>query len=110
MSAKRTVLGSPAYMSPEQIQGEAVGPQSDFYSLGAVLHELLTGRRLFDGPNDFAVFERQVGEQPRPVRDLRSDVPEKLDALVLQIPAKRPENRPADALALHAAELPWGPR
>ena len=98
-----TILGSPAYMSPEQIRAATVGPQSDFYSLGVVLHELLTGRRLFDGPTDFAIFERHISEQPPSARDLRSEVPEELDALVLRMLSKRAEDRPADAVALHTA-------
>jgi serine/threonine protein kinase len=97
-----TILGSPAYMSPEQIRGAAIGPQSDFYSLGLVLHEMLTGRRLFDGHTDFAIFEQHVNEPPSPLRDHRQDVPAELDALVLRMLAKRAEDRPADAIGLHA--------
>lgn len=97
-----TVLGSPAYMSPEQIRGATVGPQSDFYSLGVVLYELLTGIRLFDGPTEFVIFERHINEQPGPSRDHRGDVPEELDDLVLRMLAKRAEDRPADATGLHA--------
>lgn len=100
-----TALGSPAYMSPEQIRGAAIGPQSDFYSLGLIAHELLTGRRLFEGTTDFAVFERHVSEPATSIRVDRPDVPEGLDALVLRMLAKRAEDRPSDATDLHAALL-----
>jgi serine/threonine protein kinase len=89
-------------MSPEQIRGAAIGPHSDFYSLGLVLHEMLSGRRLFDGETDFAVFEQHVNEPPTSIRDRRTDVPGELDALVLRMLAKRAEDRPAEAIDLHA--------
>ncbi len=97
-----TAIGTPAYMSPEQIRGATVGPQSDFYSLGLVPHEMLTGRRPFDGETDYAVFEQHVNEPPPPIRDARGDVPDALDALVARMLAKRAEDRPADAIGLHA--------
>ncbi|GAA4227928.1 serine/threonine protein kinase PkaE [Actinomadura meridiana] len=106
-------LGTPSYMSPEQVRGAAVGPQSDFYSLGLVVHETLTGRRLFEGTTDYAVFEQQINDPPPPVRDRRDDVPAGLDALVLRMLSKRAEDRPSDAPGLHAelvryaADLPF---
>jgi tRNA A-37 threonylcarbamoyl transferase component Bud32 len=98
-----TAIGTPAYMSPEQIRGATVVPQSDFYSLGLILHEMLTGERLFQGQTDYAVFERHVNETPPSVREHRHDVPADLDALVLRLLAKRAEDRPADAIELHDA-------
>ncbi|RKS73188.1 serine/threonine protein kinase [Actinomadura pelletieri DSM 43383] len=96
------LLGTPSYMSPEQVRGAAVGPQSDFYSLGLVLHEMLTGSRLFDGSTEYAVLEQQVNEPPSPVRAHREDVPAELDALILRMLSKRAEDRPSDAVGLHA--------
>ncbi|GAA1311845.1 hypothetical protein Psi02_72130 [Planotetraspora silvatica] len=105
-----TVLGTPAYMSPEQIRAATVGPQSDFYALGLVLHEILTGHRLFDGPTEFAIFERQVNEAPRPIRESRPEVPAELDRLVLRLLAKRAEDRPAHAEEIYSALVPFAPR
>lgn len=100
-----TILGTPAYMSPEQIRGAAIGPQSDFYSLGLVLHELLTGTQLFSGQTEFSVFEQHINQPATPVSRYRQDVPEALDALILRMLAKRPEDRPSEALALHTELL-----
>lgn len=90
------LLGTPAYMSPEQIQRGQAGPQSDLYALGCVLHEMLTGRQLFTGPTEYAVFEKQVKERPPTV----TGVPRELARLVDDLLEKRPECRPADAGAL----------
>ncbi|GAA3813259.1 serine/threonine protein kinase PkaE [Sphaerisporangium flaviroseum] len=102
-----TVLGTPAYMSPEQIRGAALGPQSDLYSLGLVLHELLTGLRMFDGRTEYDIFDRQVNEPASPVRLQRPEVPEDLDRLVLSLLEKRAENRPAQAKEVHDCLLPF---
>jgi len=100
-----TVLGTPAYMSPEQILGATVGPQSDIYALGLVLHELLTGRRVFDGTTDYQIFERQVNEPAPPVSAFRPDVPAELDRLVLRMLNKRAEERPKDAAEVYESLL-----
>ncbi|MBX6168248.1 MAG: serine/threonine protein kinase, partial [Thermobispora bispora] len=102
-----TILGTPAYMSPEQVRGATVGPQSDLYALGLVLHELLTGRRLYDGPSEYRIFERQVNETAPPVRDRRPEVPPELDRLVLQLLEKRAENRPSQARLVYDRLLPF---
>ncbi|WP_245651613.1 serine/threonine-protein kinase [Streptosporangium amethystogenes] len=100
-----TILGTPLYMSPEQVRGAAVTPQSDLYSLGLILHEMLTGERVFDGESEYHIFDRQVNEAAPSLRDYRSDVPAELDRLVLQLLAKRAEDRPARAETLHTALL-----
>ncbi|MCC5574202.1 MULTISPECIES: serine/threonine-protein kinase [Microtetraspora] len=105
------ILGTPAYMSPEQIQRGVAGPKSDLYALGCVLHEMLTGKPLFTGPTEYAVFDKQVKERPPSV----PDVPAELARLVAELLEKDPENRPADASALYerlqpfAVELPMLP-
>ncbi|WP_067169652.1 serine/threonine-protein kinase [Microtetraspora niveoalba] len=97
------ILGTPAYMSPEQIQRGVAGPKSDLYALGCVLHEMLTGKPLFTGPTEYAVFDKQVKEQPPSV----PDVPAELDRLIAELLEKQPENRPADAATLYERLQPF---
>jgi eukaryotic-like serine/threonine-protein kinase len=91
------ILGTPAYMSPEQIQHGDTEPRSDMYSLGCVLHEMLTGRQLFTGPTDYVVFEKQVKERPPTIPGL----PEPLAELLAQLLEKQPDDRPEDANELY---------
>ncbi|WP_370950196.1 serine/threonine-protein kinase [Amycolatopsis sp. cg5] len=91
------ILGTPAYMAPEQIQRGSAGPHSDLYALGCLLHEMLTGQPLFSGPTAYAVFERHVKERPTPVRG----VPAGLNALIGGLLEKDPARRPASALAVY---------
>ena len=102
-----TLLGTPSYMSPEQVQGATLGPQSDLYTLGLVMHELLTGQRLFDGRTEYEVFHRQVNEPAPSVRTTRPEVPEEIDRLVLRLLEKHPADRPADAVEVCRALLPF---
>ncbi|GLX00166.1 serine/threonine-protein kinase [Microtetraspora sp. NBRC 16547] len=97
------ILGTPAYMSPEQIQRGVAGPKSDLYALGCVLHEMLTGKPLFTGPTEYAVFDKQVKELPPSV----PDVPVELDRLIAELLEKQPENRPADAVTLYERLQPF---
>ncbi|MFI6392093.1 serine/threonine-protein kinase [Nonomuraea sp. NPDC050547] len=91
------ILGTPAYMAPEQIQRGLADPRSDLYSLGCVLHEMLTGRQLFTGPTDYVVFEQQVKESPPEIPGL----PPELAAILAALLEKTPESRPADAATLY---------
>ncbi|MFI9172171.1 protein kinase domain-containing protein [Streptomyces lincolnensis] len=92
-----TPIGSPAYMAPEQAMGGAVGPYTDLYALGVVLHELLSGDVPFAGSTALGVLHRHLYEPPLPVRRIRPEVPEPLEALVLRLLAKDPQHRPASA-------------
>jgi len=107
LTSTGTTVGTPSYMSPEQIRGATVGPQSDLYSLGLILHEMLTGRCVFEGTTSFAIFERQVNEPPPSIRAVRPDVPVELERLVLRMLAKRAEDRPARAEDVYHAILPF---
>ncbi|MYT29371.1 serine/threonine-protein kinase [Streptomyces sp. MspMP-M5] len=102
-------IGSPAYMAPEQAMGGAVGPYTDLYALGVLLHELLSGQVPFAGSTALGVLHRHLHEEPVPVRRLRPDVPEPLEALVLHLLRKDPRARPADAQEVYAALAPLLP-
>jgi len=88
-----SAMGSPYYMSPEQIQGKEVSFHSDMYSLGVVLYELLTGGRPFSGQNIEALMQKIIQEEPPPPSSLRADLPKALDALVLRALKKDPQQR-----------------
>ncbi|MFB7918633.1 protein kinase [Streptomyces sp. NPDC056061] len=102
-------IGSPAYMAPEQAMGGAVGPYTDLYALGVLLHELLSGEVPFAGTTALGVLHRHLHEPPPPVRRVRPDVPEPLEALVLRLLAKDPQHRPADAQEVYAYLAPLLP-
>ncbi|MEV4093359.1 serine/threonine-protein kinase [Streptosporangium saharense] len=97
------IVGTPAYMAPEQIQSGVVGPRSDLYALGCVIHEMLTGEQLFTGPTEYAVFERQVKERPPAV----GGVPADLNRLIQDLLEKDPERRPSGAEVLYERLQPF---
>ncbi|RAG82099.1 hypothetical protein DN069_29315 [Streptacidiphilus pinicola] len=96
-------LGTPSYMSPEQIDGQEVDVRSDQYSLGCLLHELLTGRTPFVGDSPFAVMNQHLSKEPAPPSALNPRVPPAVDTLTLRLLAKAPADRFASMDALIAA-------
>ncbi|MFO0804778.1 MAG: protein kinase [Gemmataceae bacterium] len=91
------VVGTPAYMSPEQARGNKVDPRSDLFSLGGLLYRLCTGKLPFNGPNTMAVLMALGTEEPPPIRSLNPAVPESLAELIHQLLAKPVDARPQSA-------------
>ena len=96
------VVGTPAYMAPEQVRGEGVGPPADVYGVGGLIFRCLAGRAPFEGSHPLAVLAKVIVEPVTALRDLRADVPPGLAELVDRLLAKDPRERPADARALEA--------
>ncbi len=86
-------LGTPLYMSPEQVQGHAVDHRSDIYSFGVTCFHLLAGEPPFRGTSAFDVALKHVQEQPRQLSGLRPDLPAELCGMVHKMMAKKPEER-----------------
>jgi serine/threonine protein kinase len=88
------VFGSPHYIAPEQARRSAGAvPQSDLYSLGVVLYELLVGRLPFDDPSPAALALKHIGEPPPPPRQLNPDLSPAVEAVLLKALRKAPEER-----------------
>ena len=92
-----TVLGTSAYMSPEQALGQPADARSDIYSLGCVLYEMLTGEPPFTAEVSAAVLHQHVRVEPKPARERNPAIPPALGALVMQMLAKSPNDRPQTA-------------
>ena len=90
------VLGTPAYMAPEQARASQVGPPADFYAMGVMLYESLTGQLPFDGAADEVLYAKQQG-RPRPPSEIVAGVPDDLGALCLDLLAPDPQDRPEGA-------------
>ena len=95
-------MGTAAYMSPEQAEGRPVDARSDIFSFGAVLYEMLAGRRPFSGSTHVGVITSILRDQPAPVRTTRPDAPADVDAIIQRALAKDPAARYPDAAAMRA--------
>lgn len=94
-----TVIGTPHYMSPEQCQGDPADARSDIYSLGVVVYEMLTGVTPFMAKTPTGVAIKHVTEPPKPLSELRPEVPPAIERVVLKALAKNPDARQQSALS-----------
>src|SRR3990170_3591021 len=99
------IVGTVAYMPPEQVLGGTIDARSDLYSLGCVLYEVLTGRRPFEGDDPFTVLSQHLNVMPVAPRWHNGAIPPTLDAIIMRFLAKDPDNRyPSAAEAIAALE------
>ena len=98
-----TVLGTPGYMSPEQLVGENVDNRSDIFSAGAMLYELLTGEKAYSGTTFTSVMYKILNTDPIPPASICPTVPEAFDEIIRKALEKKPENRYQSAAAFAAA-------
>jgi formylglycine-generating enzyme required for sulfatase activity/predicted Ser/Thr protein kinase len=96
------IVGTAAYMSPEQAQGMPADARSDLFSFGAVLYEMLAGRRPFDDGSDVGLLAAILRDEPAPLRAVRGDVPADVEAIVARALVKDPAARYGGAAALRA--------
>ena len=101
MTQTGMVIGTAAYLSPEQAQGNPIDARSDVYSLGVVVYEMLTGKPPFSGDTPLAIAYKHVRETPVNPGSLNSDVPPALDAITMKALAKNPDNRYSSATEMH---------
>jgi serine/threonine-protein kinase len=92
-----SAMGTPGYMSPEQIEGKPVDGRSDIYALGVLTYEMVTGKRPFDADTPMMVMVKQMTEQAPRLADARSDLPMEYDLLLERTMAREPEKRPSSA-------------
>ncbi|MCB1263968.1 MAG: serine/threonine protein kinase [Mycobacterium sp.] len=104
ITSTSVILGTAAYLSPEQVLGRSTGPRSDVYSAGVMAFELLTGRTPFTGDNPLAIANQRLDLDVPPPGSLIDGVPPQFDAFVAHATARDPEDRFPDASAM-AAEL-----
>jgi serine/threonine protein kinase len=96
------MIGTPDYMSPEQVEGKDVDQRSDIYSLGIILYEMLTGRVPFEGDTPFTIGVKHKSEIPRDPREINTQIPQDLGGLVLKCLEKDKAKRYQTAQELHA--------
>src|SRR6202049_2148209 len=106
MTERGTIVGTFRYMSPEQVEGKEVDGRSDIFSLGAVLYEMLTGKRAFEGKSQLSIASAILEREPAPISSVKPMTPPAFDHAVRRCLAKNPEERWQSARDL-ALELKW---
>jgi serine/threonine-protein kinase len=97
-----TRVGTPEYMSPEQIRGDRLDARTDIYSLGVVLYEMLTATHPFEGSTMDEIFNARLAGDPRPPRELNNNLSEQAEEIILHAMAPNPSDRYASAAAMKA--------
>lgn len=97
---QRRIVGTPHYISPEQVRGKGIDARSDIYSLGATAFHMLTGETPFEGNTSKDIIKKHVVEEPRFVSDMNPDVPIIVSELVSRMMSKKPEDRPQNVAVL----------
>ncbi|MBW2093088.1 MAG: protein kinase, partial [Deltaproteobacteria bacterium] len=92
-TAKIGIYGTPGYMSPEQLKETIATGQSDIFSVGCVMYELLTGQKAFTGKNLFSIMYKIINEEPESILTLRPELPEVLDEIIKKALAKEVKDR-----------------
>lgn len=105
-----TMVGTPSYMSPEQIQGMPSGPQADSFAAGVLLYPCLSLQKPFTGNSEWEIWQKIVNADPPALSEYRAGVPAALERAILMALAKDPKQRPATARADHAIEVGHGRR
>jgi len=95
-------LGTPDYISPEQVKGKRVDQRSDIYSLGVMFYEMLTGEPPYNGPNPLAVMNERLLHDPRPARKMRPEIPPELEEILKRALEREPRHRYQTA-----SEMAW---
>jgi serine/threonine protein kinase len=93
LTIPHTIVGTPQYMSPEQIEGREADARSDIFALGCVLYELITGKHAFEGNSPSSVMAAILATEPRPLRELMPITPPALEWIVTRCLAKNPDDR-----------------
>ena len=102
MTQAGLIVGTPHYMSPEQVQGKQLDARSDVYSMGVMIYEMVCGKRPFESSSLTGVLTAHIMEQPRPPIGIRPEIGREVNAIILRCLAKNPQDRYADAGGLLA--------
>ncbi|MGD8538062.1 MAG: serine/threonine-protein kinase [Candidatus Aminicenantes bacterium] len=93
MTQSGTIVGTPSYMAPEQIQGTRVDARADIFSLGVIIYEMLTGKRPFEGDHITTIVYKIMNEEPTNIMEMKRDLPEGFEKVIKRALAKDPNKR-----------------